>query len=110
MPLRRAFAKKKGITEKRMFGGLSFLLHGKMCCGVLKEILVVRVNPNDADEFLKKPYVRPMDFTGRPMKGFLYVSEGEYKTDRQLLEWVEYSIDFVSKNFQHELKESGRFD
>ena len=81
---------------KNMFGGISFLLKGKMCCGVLKDVLVVRVNPDESESLLKKPHVRPMDFTGKPMKGFLYISTGGYKTDKQLGSWVERSIDFVS--------------
>ena len=94
--IRNAFGKKRGVTEKKMFGGLSFLLNGKMCCGVLKDILVVRVNPKDSDKLLKKQHVRPMNFTGRPMKGFLYISSGGYETDKQLGNWVERSIDVVS--------------
>ena len=94
--IRKTLARRKGITEKKMFGGLSFLLNGKMCCGVLKDILVVRVNPEDSDTLLKKPHVRPMDFTGKPMKGFLYISSGGYKTDKQLGNWLERSIDSVS--------------
>ena len=94
--IRKTIGRRKGISEKKMFGGLSFLLNGKMCCGVLKDILVVRVNPKESEMLLKKPYVRPMDFTGRPMKGFLYVSMNGYKTEKQLSEWVERSIDFLS--------------
>ena len=94
--IRTALAHHTGITEKNMFGGLSFLLHGKMCCGVLKDILVVRINPEDAPTLLAKPHVRPMDFTGRPMKGFLYVGAEGYKTKKQLTFWVERSISFVT--------------
>ena len=93
--IRKAFARRKGITEKKMFSGLSFLLNGKMCCGVLEDVLVARVNPEGAEKLLEKPHVRPMDFTGRPMKGFLYVSSGGHKTDKQLVSWIERSIDFV---------------
>ena len=96
--IRKILGKNKNIIEKKMFGGLSFLLNGKMCCGVLKDILVVRVNPKQSDMLLKKPHVRPMDFTGRPMKGFLYVSADGYKTVKQLSAWVERSVDFVSSN------------
>ena len=96
--IRKTISRRKGITEKKMFGGLSFLLNGKMCCGVLKDILVVRVNPKESDVLLKKPHVRPMDFTSRPMKGFLYVSADGYKTEKQLSAWVERSVDFVSSN------------
>ena len=94
--IRKTLGRRKGITEKNMFGGVSFLLNGKMCCGALKDVLVVRVNPDESESLLKKPYARPMDFTGRPMKGFLYVSSGGYKTDKQLGAWIERSIDFAS--------------
>jgi len=93
---RKVLARKRGITEKAMFGGLSFLLNGKMVCGILKNDLVVRAHPNESDTLLKKPHVRLMDFTGRPMKGFLYVGPGGYKTDRNLREWVERGLEFVS--------------
>ena len=94
--IRKALGRRKGITEKKMFGGLSFLLKSKMCCGVLKDILVVRVNPKESGMLLKKPHVRPMDFTGHPMKGFLYVNKQGYKTEKQLSAWVERSVEFVS--------------
>jgi len=94
--MRKKLARKHDVTEKPMFGGLSFLLKGKMFCGVLKENLVVRIDPESSGELLNLPYVRPMDFTGRPMRGFLYVSPSGYKTDRELSKWVERSIDFVS--------------
>ena len=97
--IRKLLVHRKGISEKKMFGGLSFLLYGKMCCGVLKDILVVRVNPKDSDALLKKPHVRPMDFTGRPMKGFLYVSRNGCKTEKQLCEWIDSSVSFVLSNF-----------
>ena len=93
--LRKQLGRQKGVTEKKMFGGLSFLLNGKMCCGVLKDILVVRVNPKESDKLLNEPNVRPMDFTGRPMKGFLYVSSAAYKTDKQLSAWVERGVGFL---------------
>ena len=97
--IRKLLVHRKGITEKKMFGGLSFLLYGKMCCGVLKDILVVRVNPKEFEILIKKPYVRPMDFTGRPMKGFLYVSRNGYKAEKQLSVWIDHSVDFVLSNF-----------
>ena len=94
--IRKTLGRRKGVVEKNMFGGVSFLLNGKMCCGVLKNILVVRVNPEQSDALLKKPHVRPMDFTGRPMKGFLYVSSDGYKTDKNLLRWVERGFDYAA--------------
>jgi len=61
-----------------MFGGIAFLIDGKMACGVLKDDIVLRVDPADALKLLKKPGIRPMDFTGRPMKGFLYAGPKSY--------------------------------
>ena len=87
--VRKALARHRDITEKKMFGGLSFLRSGKMLCGVLRDYLVVRVNPEEAAKLLQKPHVRPMDFTGRPMKGFLYVEPGGYKSAAQLSGWIE---------------------
>lgn len=94
--IRKIFPRESGVTEKKMFGGLSFLLQGKMVCGILKDDLVVRIDPNETDELLDKPHVRPMDFTGRPMKGFLYISPGALNTDRELENWIELSVDYVS--------------
>ncbi|HLD77884.1 MAG TPA: TfoX/Sxy family protein [archaeon] len=77
-----------------MFGGMAFLLDGKMFCGVLKNDLVARVDPADGT-LLKKPGTRPMDFTGRPMKGFLYIGPRGTKTDAALREWVERCATFA---------------
>ncbi len=64
---------RKGISEKRMFGGLAFMLGDRMCCGVLKEDFVARIGPEAYESALDEPHVRPMDFTGRPIKGYVYV-------------------------------------
>ena len=63
-----------GLTEKKMFGGLAFMLHGNMCVGVTNDDLMVRVGPEQHAELLALPHARPMDFTGRPMKGFVFVA------------------------------------
>ena len=84
-----------GFSEKKMFGGLSFLLHGNMCCGVLKDELVLRLEPERAQELLKRPHTRPMDFTGRPLKGFVFIEAGGLRTDRQLREWVSMALAFA---------------
>lgn len=87
---------KKEVSEKKMFGGLSFLVDGKMFCGVLKDDLVVRVDPTDSEKLVKQPHVRYMDFTGKPMKGFLYISADGYNTDSKLSGWIDRSLRFVS--------------
>ncbi len=81
------------FTEKRMFGGLSFLYEGKMTVGIVKEELAVRVVSTKMDEELSKPFVRPMDFTKRPMKEFIYVSEDGIKTELELLHYIELGLE-----------------
>lgn len=87
---------QRGVTEKKMFGGLAYLANGKMFAGVLKTQLVVRVGPEANDEALKNPHTRPMDFTGRPMKGFIYVDPNGVKTEAQLRHWLMRGNTFVA--------------
>ena len=93
--VRKALRGKGEISEKKMFGGLCFLLSGKMCCGILKGDLVARVDPKESPALLKKPGVRPMDFTGRPMKGFLYVSQAALGSSG-LKQWLKRCLVYVS--------------
>jgi len=94
--IRHVLNTRRGVTEKKMFGGLAFLLHGKMFCGLAGPDLMVRVGPDRHAAALAEPHVRPMDFTGRPMKGYVYVDPGGIKTDPQLKRWVEMGADFVA--------------
>ena len=73
-----------GVTEKKMFGGLSFIIRGNMFCGVLNENLVVRTGPDGYEEALAEPYVRPMDFTGRPVKSMVFVGPEGCQSDEAL--------------------------
>jgi hypothetical protein len=84
---------KRGIAEKRMFGGIAFLLRGKMCCGVLKDDLVVRVGSERYSVALSRPHVRPMDFTGRPIIGFVYVGPRGVKTAAALAKWLNEAVE-----------------
>ena len=93
--VRAALGKQEGLTEKRMFGGLSFMLRGNMCCGVLKDVLVVRVGPGGFEEALAEPHARPMGFTGRPMRGMVYVGPGGYRSDDDLAAWLKRAVDFA---------------
>jgi hypothetical protein len=89
----RALAKgRRGLTEKRMFGSLAFLDKGKMACGVLGKELVVRVGADRHGAALAKPHVRPMDFTGRAMKGFVYVSAEGLGSRKKLTFWFEAGL------------------
>jgi hypothetical protein len=71
--VRAVLPRSKAVTERRMFGGLAFMLGGHMFCGVVKDTLMVRLGPEAASRALGQPHVRPMDFTGRPMKGMVFV-------------------------------------
>ncbi|WP_411032182.1 TfoX/Sxy family protein [Spongiimicrobium sp. 3-5] len=81
------------FTEKKMFGGLSFLYKGKMTVGVIKEELAVRVVSDKINTVLSEGFARPMDFTKRPMKEFVYVSPDGFKTEEQLLHWIELGLE-----------------
>jgi TfoX/Sxy family transcriptional regulator of competence genes len=83
------------FVEKKMFGGVGFLIHGNMACGVYKEDMIVRVNPEKHMKLLKKPHVKPFDITGRPMKGWLAVEPEGCKTKKQMGTWVKEGVEFA---------------
>ena len=93
--LRSVFQCKYKVTEKKMFGGLAFMINGHMCCGIVGKDLVVRTGPEGFDEALRRPHSRPMDFTGRPMKGFVYVAPAGYRSDTNLKSWTKLALEFV---------------
>ena len=78
-----------GVSERKMFGGLAFLVHGNMCCGVVGDHLMVRVGGESYEAALHEPHVREMDFTGRPLRGFVYVAAEGLGSDGDLRAWVE---------------------
>ena len=84
------------VVEKKMFGGLAFMLHGNMCVGVIDAKLMARVGKENHVAALERPHAHPMDFTGRPMKGFLYVDPDGYEADETLADWVELCMSFVN--------------
>ena len=92
--IRKTLAKTKSVQEKHMFGGIAFMVHGKMCIGIVKDDLMVRLDPLLYDAVLKKPGCRPMDFTGRPMKGFVFVSPQGTDSKKDLDYWVSLALDF----------------
>ena len=94
--VRNALAGRKRITEKKMFGGLAFLLRGRMCCGILNDDLMVRVGPERYAAALARPHARPMDFTGRPLSGFVYVGSPGFRSKQALVKWVGRGIEFAS--------------
>ena len=94
--LRQIFSGWKGITEKKMFGGIAFLDRGNMCCGVVNDALMARVGPEAYREALESPYAREMDFTGKPLKGFVYVDTPGFAEEEQLRAWVDLCRSFTS--------------
>ena len=87
--LREALSPSKGIVEKKMFGGLCFLLDGRMICGVLKEDLIAKIGRENHVRIGTQRHVRPFDFTGKPMMGMIYVAPAGLKTRKDLSRWVE---------------------
>ena len=81
--------------EKKMFGGLCFMVAGHMCCGILGDELMVRVGPDELERSLARKHARVMDFTGRPSKNMVYVAADGVRTKRQLASWIDKGIAFV---------------
>jgi len=77
--IRKALARRQGIAEKKMFGGITFMLRSYMCCGVVNDDLVLRLGPEQGEKALKQPHTRQCDFTGRPLKGMVMVTPGDTK-------------------------------
>ena len=94
--VRLAVGGRKGVTEKAMFGGLAFLLDGRMFCGVLGRELLARVGPDGHDAAMARKHVRIMDFTGRPMRGYVFVGPGAVSTRADLARWVDECARFVT--------------
>lgn len=93
--IQKVLAKAPGITSKKMFGGIAFMVDGKMAVGVIKDDLMLRLDPAEAARALNQPHTRPMDFSGRPMAGYIYVAPGGTASDAALRKWVEGSVAFT---------------
>jgi TfoX/Sxy family transcriptional regulator of competence genes len=94
--IRQAVGPRPDVTEKKMFGGLAFLKDGKMFVGIVKADLMVRVGPQRYDAALAQAHVRPMDFTGRPMVGYVFVGPGGCRTEKAVKTWVDRGAAFVA--------------
>ena len=93
--IRHLLSRRRGITEKKMFGGVCFLLNGNMLVAVWVDSLVARVGTEQAEMALTEPDVREMDLTGRPMKGWIIVGQDGIDSDQQLTRWIDLSLTFV---------------
>ena len=94
--MRQHLGARPGVVEKKMFGGVAFLVHGNMCVGVHKDDLVVRIDPAESDAALAEPGVRIFDITGRPMKGWLLVNATAIANDATLAAWLDRGFTFAS--------------
>jgi TfoX/Sxy family transcriptional regulator of competence genes len=94
--VREALDGRAGITERQMFGGLAFLVDGKMFIGISGSKLMARVGAERYQDALALPHVRKMDFTGRPMNGYVYVEPAGLAQDEDLAAWVSWCVSYVA--------------
>lgn len=94
--VRTALQDRADVVEKKMFGGIAFMIQGSMACGVMGDDLMARLAPDQYAAALGKPHVRVMDFTGRPLKGFVYVEAAGIRTAPQLKKWVDETVTFAT--------------
>lgn len=93
--IRERLAGRPGVVEKRMFGGLAFMLRGNMCVGVIGDEMIVRLSPDEYDALLSRPGTRVFDFTGKPMKGWIVVRGDAVDDDDALADWTETACLFA---------------
>ena len=93
--IRQSLGEQTGIVERKMFGGLCFMAHGNMCCGVMGDEIIVRVGAERYEDSLHLPHARPMDFTGSPMRGFVVVASEGIESEEGLDEWVARGVNFA---------------
>jgi len=95
--IRARVSRMKHVEEKRLFGGLGFMLNGNMLVGVWKQSLIVRLGPDASEAALLEPHVRVFDVTGKPMKGWVMVEAEGVEDEGQVKEWVQRALKFVEK-------------
>jgi TfoX/Sxy family transcriptional regulator of competence genes len=95
--IREFLAEVDNVEEKNMFGGVCFMVNDKMCMGVVKDDMMCRIDPEKEPEALDQPGCRPMDFTGRPMKGYVYVSREGMRTKKNMQYWIDLCLAFNKK-------------
>ncbi len=93
--VRSLMKRRKGVSEKKMFGGVGFLLYGNMCCGVWKDSLILRVGAEAYEAALSQPFVQEFDITGRAMTGWVMVSPEGFAAEEDLKSWIELAVKFV---------------
>ena len=94
--VRTVLGDRPDLEEKKMFGGLCFLVGGHMACGITGDDLMVRIGPDDYEDALARPGAREMDFTGRALKGFVYVAPDAHDDDDVLADWIDRGVGFAA--------------
>jgi len=94
--VRKSLGGRTDVSERKMFSGIAFMVGGHMCCGVTGDDLMLRLGADGADAALEEPDARPMDFTGRPLSGFVYIAPSGTAQSRDLEGWVGQALDFVT--------------
>jgi hypothetical protein len=90
-------SRKIGFDQQAMFGGVGYLLYGNACCAVYKDYLILHLGEKEAEEAIRKTFVRPFDITGKPMKGWVMVANAATKSEGSIKQWVERAVDFVKE-------------
>ncbi len=95
--IRQRLSEVPNVIEKKMMGGLTFMINDKMCIGIIKDEMMCRIDPELQGELLKKTGCSNMLFTNRPMKGFVMVNDSGMETDQDFDYWIQLSLDFNSR-------------
>ena len=93
--VRRALAPRRDVVERKMFGGVAFMVAGHMCCGIVDERLMIRLSPEVAARYLGTSNVSAMDFTGKPLRGFLYIEPAGISSSTSLRTWITRAVQFA---------------
>ncbi len=94
--IREQFQDRDDVVEKKMFGGLCFMVSDHMCCGIVDDVLMARVGPEQYEPSLQPRYAREMDFTGKPLKRMVYVDPDGFESDQDLVRWLDLCLKFVT--------------
>ena len=94
--IRDMLSERDDVVERKMFGGLCFMVSNHMCCGIVDDTLMARVGPDNYAECLTQQYVREMDFTGKPLTGMVSVEPNGFESDQHLTKWLDICIGFVT--------------
>jgi TfoX/Sxy family transcriptional regulator of competence genes len=93
--IRKLLARRKGLAERKMFGGIAFMLNGNMCCGVVDDRSVLRLGKDGSDTALKEPHIEVMDFTGQPIRSIVYLGSGGYAQEAEFKQWLDRPVKFT---------------